>query len=556
MKHLLFPTLLVAIAMTSCGSKPAEPEPSTQKMVVYQLLPRYYGNDNLTNTFAGTLGDNGCGKMNDITAEALASIKELGVTHVWYTGIIQHATNGDYTAYGVPYQTPDVVKGQAGSPYSISDYYSVCCDLAVDPARRMEEFDALVNRTHEAGMKVMLDFIPNHVAREYHSVMGVADDFGAHDDMTKAFDPQNNFYYIPGEDLDLRPILVKTMYRESPAKASGNDVFSSVPSKDDWYETIKLNYGVDYSDGSKHFDPIPDTWNKMVDILLYWAAKGVDGFRCDMSEMVPVEFWHYAIDSVKTVHPDLVFVAEIYNPKSYVSYVEEGGFDYLYDKVELYDSIRAVVEGRRPASIIASVFDLPTYNTSVASHMLNFLENHDEQRIASDFFGKSPQAGIPALAVSALCNNNPFMIYYAQELGEESMDAEGYQGADGRTTIFDYWGLEKMKQFRAVGYQGNKLEPAMKHVRDQYVKLMKVATTSDAALNGEFIDLYKYNNESPCFNTDVVYAFARKSAKETMIVAANFSDKSQTVEIKTGDITKDGVVKGVIEPYNYILIVE
>ena len=556
MKNYFIPSLLASLVLCSCSNKTEEPLPSNEKMVVYQMIPRIYGNDNLTNKFAGTYAENGSGKMNDVTPEALASIKELGVTHVWYTGILQQGTKTDWSEYGVPRQNPDIIKGEAGSPYAISDYYGVNCELAVDPAKRMEEFEALVKRTHEAGMKVMLDFIPNHVAREYKSVMGVAEDFGASDDVTKAFDPQNNFYYMPGQELDMSNILNKTTYKESPAKASGNDVFTNKPSVDDWYETIKLNYGVDYTDGSKHFDPIPSTWNKMVDILKYWAAKGVDGFRCDMVFMVPVEFWNYAIAAVKADYPNQVFVAEIYDPTIYVSYVEEGGFDYLYDKVELYDTIRTVVDGRRPASIIASVFDLPTYNSSAATHMLNFLENHDEQRIASDFFGKSAQAGIPALAVSALCNSNPFMIYYAQELGEESMDAEGFQGADGRTTIFDYWGLKKLKDFRAVGYDGSKLAPEIKTIRDQYIKLMKVATTSDAALNGEFIDLYKYNKENPCLNTDVVYAFARKSAKETMIVAANFSDEPQTVEIKTGDITKDGVVKGVIEPHNYILIVE
>lgn len=556
MKIYFISSLLASLVFCSCSNKTEEPLPSNEKMVVYQMIPRIYGNDNLTNKFAGTYAENGSGKMNDVTPEALASIKELGVTHVWYTGILQQGTKTDWSEYGVPRQNPDIIKGEAGSPYAISDYYGVNCELAVDPAKRMEEFEALVKRTHEAGMKVMLDFIPNHVAREYKSVMGVAEDFGASDDVTKAFDPQNNFYYMPGQELDMSNILNKTTYKESPAKASGNDVFTNKPSVDDWYETIKLNYGVDYTDGSKHFDPIPSTWNKMVDILKYWAAKGVDGFRCDMVFMVPVEFWNYAIAAVKADYPNQVFVAEIYDPTIYVSYVEEGGFDYLYDKVELYDTIRTVVDGRRPASIIASVFDLPTYNSSAATHMLNFLENHDEQRIASDFFGKSAQAGIPALAVSALCNSNPFMIYYAQELGEESMDAEGFQGADGRTTIFDYWGLKKLKDFRAVGYDGSKLAPEIKTIRDQYIKLMKVATTSDAALNGEFIDLYKYNKENPCLNTDVVYAFARKSAKETMIVAANFSDEKQTVEIKTGEITKDGVVKGEIAPHDYLLIVE
>lgn len=525
------------LALSACTTKPAEEETvSNEKIVVYQLVPRIFGNSNLNNKFAGTYVENGCGKLVDITDEALASIKELGATHIWYTGVIQQATKTDWSEYGLPRQSADVVKGEAGSPYAIVDYYAVSADLATEPAKRMEEFEALVERTHNAGMKMLIDFIPNHVAREYHSVMDLAEDLGATDDRSKAFDAQNNFYYIPGESLDITGIIKQPEYSETPAKASGNDVFTNKPNDGDWYETVKLNYGVDYSDGSKHFDPIPSTWFKMTDILLYWAGKGVDGFRCDMSEMVPVEFWHYAIAKVKEQFPGTLFVAEIYNPKSYVSYVEDGGFDYLYDKVELYDSIRAVVEGRRPASIIASVFDLPTYNSSVATHMLNFLENHDEQRIASDFFGKCPQAGRPALAVSALCNANPFMVYYAQEFGEPSMDAEGYQGADGRTTIFDYWGLERMAKYKEANYDVGQLPVDWQVIRSRYTDLLNIAKTSDAALNGKFIDLYKYNKDNEGFDSDAIYAFARQSEKETMVVLANFSNESREVAVKTGDL--------------------
>lgn len=546
--------IVASLLLCSCAKTVEKPQAIKQKIVIYQAVPRIFGNDNLTNKFGGTLEENGCGKMNDFTSEALGSIKCLGVTHVWYTGIIQQATKTDWSKYGVPTQNPDVVKGEAGSPYSISDYYSVSCDLAEDPAKRMEEFDSLVARTHDCGMKVIIDFIPNHVARQYETIVGdKTEQLGINDDTTVEFSPNNNFFYMPGQSLDLSAIIANSTYSEEPAKASGNDVFSNKPRVDDWYETIKLNYGVDYRDGSEHFDPIPSTWIKMSDILLYWAGKGVDGFRCDMSEMVPVEFWHYAIARVKETYPEILFVAEIYNPKSYVSYVDDGGFDYLYDKVELYDSLRAVVEGRRPASIISSVFELPTYNSLVKDHMLNFLENHDEQRIASKFFGGSPEAGRPALAVSALCNNNPFMIFYGQDLGEPSMDAEGFQGADGRTTIFDYWGLERMAALKHANYDIAGLPDSLQSIRGYYEKVMNLATTSHAVKYGTFVDLMPYNKDNETFDQNTMYAFARVSELETVIVVANFSKEEKTTTLKLDGKISDKELTATIAPQDIMV---
>lgn len=336
----------------------------------------------------GDLRTNGCGKMDDFTKQALHAIKKMGATHIWYTGIIAHATQTDYTAYGIPKDHPAVVKGKAGSPYAIKDYYDVDPDLAVRPEKRMEEFAALVERTHESGLKMIIDFVPNHVARQYHSLAKPAGtkDLGENDDKTQAFSPNNNFYYIPGQALggDLNLYDAEAgRYEEMPAKATGNNRFDATPNVNDWYETVKLNYGVDYIGNTGcHFDPIPDTWHKMKDILLFWAARGIDGFRCDMAEMVPCEFWGWAIPQVKAVYPNLIFIAEVYNPNEYRNYIFNGHFDYLYDKVGLYDALRAVTCGYASATSITSCWQSVN---DIWSHMLNFLENHDEQRIASDF---------------------------------------------------------------------------------------------------------------------------------------------------------------------------
>ena len=559
MKNIvLSAALLAALACTSCATKPtptADADATQGKIVIYQMMVRVFGNDNTTNIYNGTREQNGCGRMSDITPEALQSIRRLGCNYVWYTGILQQATKTDWSQYGLPRQTAAVVKGNAGSPYAICDYYAVSADIADDVNHRTEEFEALVQRSHDAGLKVVMDFVPNHVAREYHSIScpeGV-EDLGAGDKTDEAFNLNNNFYYFPGQTLVWNEVKDESAkakkntknadsYVEKPAKVTGNDVFGAVtPSPYDWYETIKLNYGVDYkADGTRvkaweNADgtiTIPSTWVKMSDILLYWCSKGVDAFRCDMSEMVPYEFWHYGIGRVKEQYPDVLFIAEIYNPRVYEDYIVTGGFDYLYDKVELYDSIRSVVEGHRPVDAIEACLTLPTYtNPKVSGHMLNFLENHDEQRIASDFFGKNPQAAIPALYVSALINGNPYMHYFAGELGEPSMDAEGFQGADGRTTIFDYWGLERQKAWKQVGWDETRLPAEYRAIRARYEEVLRLAQR-DAAVNGSTTDL-----TTPEMKAAGVFAFQRTSPSDQLIVIANFSDAPFSGSLQGHDFT-------------------
>ncbi|MCR4993950.1 MAG: alpha-amylase [Bacteroidales bacterium] len=505
------------------------------KPVIYQVFTRLFGNDKNVNIHNGDKSQNGCGTMAAFNTKALTEIKRLGATHIWYTGIIEHATQTDYSAHGMMHDHHAIVKGKAGSAYAIKDYYDIDPDLATSVPARMKEFQLLVKRTHAAGLKMIIDFVPNHVARQYHSDScpeGI-EDLGAADDTTKHFSPQNNFYYFPGEalhaDFDLQQDECAP-YSEQPARATGNDVFSSFAHHDDWYETVKLNYGVDYVNGrTTHFDPVPSTWQKMLDILLFWAAKGVDGFRCDMAEMVPSEFWGWAIPQVKEQHPDIIFIAEIYGPDAYRRYIEEGGFDYLYDKVGLYDTLRAVTCGNANAEAITYCWQAVD---DIRPHMLSFLENHDEQRIASDFFAGNAERAHSAMIVAATFSTGPVMIYFGQELGERGMDDEGFSGRDGRTTIFDYWTVNTISRWRNRGaFDDRKLTPEEVDNRRFYATLLNLCATDSAITKGQFYDLMYVNPSSETFNPHRQYAFLRHYKGRTLLIVANFDDKDVSVDV-------------------------
>ena len=499
-----------------------------QKIIIYQVLPRLYGNRNLTRKPNGTIEENGCGKLNDFTDKELNNIRQKGITHVWYTGVIRHATKTNYTAYGIPRCHPAVVKGQAGSPYAISDYYDIDPDLAVDINSRMAEFEALVARTHKAGMKVVIDFVPNHVARQYKSlfqpegVKGLGDD----DDITQGFSPQNNFYYCPGEQfspyLDLYSGETEP-YHEEPAKATGNDHFDSRPGRNDWYETIKLNYGVDYyAGGIGFFNPVPDTWSKMLAILEFWASKGVDAFRCDMAEMVPSAFWAWALGKLKAKHPEVKIIGEVYNPSLYRTYIASG-FDYLSDKVGMYDTLRSIVCSGQSSTAITGAWQA---TDDIADQMLYFLENHDEQRVASDYFAGCPFKAVPALAVSLLLRRNPFMLFEGEEYGEKGMDAEGFSGRDGRTTIFDYWSIDTL--CRASKFQ---LTPEETRLAQIHTSLISIARNEPAISEGKCFDLMYANPWSDSFNPHRHYTFLRSTSNTLLLVLANFDSQSASVRI-------------------------
>lgn len=524
------------------------------KDVIYQVFTRLFGNVHTTNKPWGTIEENGIGKFNDFTDKALNEIKDLGVTHIWYTGVPHHDVIRDYTKYGISNDDPDVVKGRAGSPYAVKDYYNVNPDLAENPANRLEEFGALIERTHKAGMKVIIDIVPNHVARNYQSVSNPegVEDFGASDDKTKTYDVNNNFYYNPGEEFQVpeflngyQPLggdkhpLSDRKFKEVPAKWTGDGSRSSQPHFNDWYETVKVNYGVspdgrkdfnelpegfDNKDYKVHFEfwkdkTVPNSWIKFRDIALYWLDFGVDGFRFDMAEMVPVEFWSFMNSSIKTKNPKAYLLAEVYNPSLYRDYIKKGKMDYLYDKVQLYDTIKHIMQGHGSTDHIPYIQeDLK----DIEHHMLHFLENHDEQRMASPEFAGNAEKGKPAIVVSATISTSPTMIYFGQEVGEPGAEDAGF-GRPSRTSIFDYVGVPTLQRWvNDKQFDGGNSTEKEKDLRDFYKRLLNF-TINSSALAENYHDIHQFNRHNTEWYNDQVLSFLRWSENEKLIIISNFN---------------------------------
>ncbi len=497
---------------------------------IYQLFPRLFGNKNTQCVKNGSISENCCGHFADIDNNALKALSDLGFSHIWLTGVLRHATQTGYDNVGLEPNHPDITKGKAGSPYAITDYYDIDPDLATNPSERMAEFEQLVDRIHSHGMKVIIDFVPNHLSREYHSLNSEAPQFGTNDNTSMAFSPNNNFYYCVGQSLNVPCVINPDCpYVENPAKATGNDVFRPNPSINDWYDTIKLNYGVDYSNGSRHFGLIPDTWGKMLNIVEYWCYKGVDGFRADMASMVPVEFWRWLIANVKSNY-QTVFLAEIYQPELYEEFLG-AGFDYLYDKMGFYNIVESVLMENAPASSISDIWkNLNGHDDK----MLRFLENHDEKRLASPHFLGDADVARPAMALAALMNRNPLMIYNGQACGEAALGQQGYSGDDGRTTIFDYYNMPDLQKWTNEGkYDTSLMNEKQRGLFDFYAELLKLRNTNEAFSMGDFYDLMWCNPWYSHFDPQFVYAFLRYTKGQKALVVVNFNRyESRTVQVR------------------------
>jgi len=558
-KHaqLLLVVTILSASFTQAQNKPnmtqVLPESKPKKAVVYQVFTRLFGNKNTTNKPWGTIEENGVGKFNDFTDKALQEIKKLGVTHVWFTGVPHHDVIRDYTKYGISNDDPDVVKGRAGSPYAVKDYYNVNPDLAVNPAKRLQEFEALIKRTHANGLKVIIDIVPNHIARNYHSLSnpkGVKD-FGADDDTSVEYKRDNNFYYIPGKAFEVptsdtyKPLngeknpLIDGKFKEFPAKWTGNGSREAKPDINDWYETVKVNYGIK-PDGSKDFPElpegfdkkdfkahyeywqgkdVPDSWKKFRDIALYWTKKGVDGFRYDMAEMVPYEFWSYMNAAIKMQDSDAFLLAEVYNPKEYRNYINLGLMDYLYDKVETYDHLKAVIQGN---ALPDALSDIQSNMIDIEHHMLHFLDNHDEQRLASAAFAGTPEKGKPLMVISATISTSPTMIYFGQEVGEPGNEDAGF-GKPTRTSIFDYIGVPHHQRWMNGGkFDGGQLTESEKALRDFYARLLNF-TIKSSAMMGKYQEIQTVNRKDTKDYDPGLYSYVRWDNKEKLIIIANCS---------------------------------
>ena len=448
-------------------------------MIIYQLFPRVYG----------ATPTKRCGTFSDITDDEIDRIKSLSVSHIWLTGVIRHSGWRD--------TNPVVTKGEAGSPYAIVDYYDIDPDLADNEANRMEEFEKTVERIHSHGLKVIIDLVPNHLAREYKG------------DFT-----DENFYVLPNQKF-VAPTENSSDYYEFPAKATGNDVFSPTPSLNDWYDTVKLNY------------TNRDTWHKMLRIMQFWCGKGVDGFRCDMAEMVPVDFWRWMIAEVRKSFK-IIMIAEIYQPQLYRSFME-AGFDYLYDKVGLYNTLENIYRYGQRADTISDVWK---NLNGLDDNMLRFMENHDEVRLASRFFMQKPENAFPFVALSALLNRGPFMIYNGQEYGEDAADSD-----NGKTSIFDY----------------NYLKIKNLQIFDFYKKIMRFRESHPAIMRGAFYDLMWANPWYNNFDPQYVYAFLRYYGDDKLLIVINFNlNEGRNVTVAIPDDARR-LVGGCNEKYDLVL---
>ena len=557
---IFFTSFFTVAQPNTANKRDLYPTSIKQKTVVYQVFTRLFGNTNTTNKPWGTIEENGVGKFNDITDKALQEIKDLGVSHIWYTGVPHHAVIRDYTQYGISNDDPEVVKGRAGSPYAVKDYFNVNPDLAVNPTNRLQEFEDLIARTHKAGLKLIIDIVPNHVARKYegkNNPNGVRD-FGADDNVSLEYHRDNNFYYIPNTHFEIpegiTPLsgeiypLIDGTFAEFPTKWTGNGSRMAKPDKNDWYETVKVNYGI-RPDGTKDFPTllagfetkscqeyfvfwkdkeVPSSWKKFRAIAEFWLAKGVDGFRYDMAEMVPYEFWSYMNSAIKVQRPDAFLLAEVYNPKEYRNYIHFGKMDYLYDKVELYDKLKEIVQGKSSTDPIS---DIQNGLADIEHHMLHFLDNHDEQRLASPEFAGSAENGKPLMVVSATISTSPTMIYFGQEVGEAGNENGGF-GSHSRTSIFDYVGVPNHQRWMNNGkFDGGKLTPSEKLLRDFYKRVLNF-TLKSSALVGDFKEIHSANKNTTKGYLPEVYSFVRWSNNQKLIVVANFSSsKSSQFEL-------------------------
>ncbi len=422
------------------------PKPA-RAVTIYQVAPRTYAAQGNGAALAG--------KLSDMTTDRLREIRDLGIDYLWLTGVLEHAARAQ--------TDPDVVKGEAGSYYAIYDNWDVSSEIGT-----MADFEAVIERAHSVGLRVLIDFVANHTARLHRTDVVCKQhlDFGRGDRTEVAFDRDNNYYYMPNTsftpptqtgsagsdgafDTD---IFTPGIQLESPARVTGNDIVSPNPPISDWFETVKLNYGWDLINKRANYSPRPRTWNQMIDVARYWVEKGVDGFRVDFAHAVPIEFWRTFAAELKAVQPQVFLLAEAYETDyrmklpGFTFYdMLDAGFDSVYNSA-MYWAMHNQVQ--RPGDMRSAV---PNRSPALAANIVNrgfqftqYLENHDEERVASRTFapwiGERAQRAELGLAYTAYLGLMPgnLLMHGGQELQEDASVFGSYAGDNGKTSIFDY----------------------------------------------------------------------------------------------------------------------
>ncbi len=496
-------------------------------VVIYELPVRTY--------LAKGAHEENTGKLSYLTIEVLKEIKELGVDYIWIAGILENANP--------KIVDPDVVKGDAGSFYAIYDNWDISSQVG-----NLDEFDALIERAHSIGLRVLIDFIPNHTARVHKTDVVCKEeiDFGKGENPNENFSLDNNFYYLGSNSTFVPPktslpgvdgffdmdIFMPGIQFESPARVTGNNVLSALPQYHDWYETVKLNYGLNLFSDGKPFIGASKTWKQMLDVAIYWLNKGVDGFRVDVTHGVAVEFWYYFINEVRKVQPNAFFVAEAFeeDPIKSTGFSLEKLFDAGFDSVlngPMYWNLRR-------QALLSQNMNSSTYYHSPGSRksildngysFTHYMGNHDEVRLASSFFAPSLESrvdrawlGLAYSIYAALLPGN-FLIHGGDEFQEEASLPGVFGGYDGRTSIFDF---VYQPQTRTWLYEER--PHWMINFREMYRRLFSLKkripfNIKHSTSNPTFIDLMKINDSKNI--SKWVSAYVRFFNNERYLVVMN-----------------------------------
>jgi glycosidase len=530
-----------------------------ERPVIYQLLVRTFGNTKSKRKLGGTLEESGCGKFRDINDAALAAIRGMGFNHIWLTGVLEQASGTDYP--GRPADPPEILKGIAGSPYAIRDYFDVCPDYAEEPENRIAEFRELLARCGRHGFRTIIDFVPNHVARSYASDVKPELSFGEGDRRDVFFDRDNHFYYLneshPGGGPPLKlPVGTGLFAPETEfGRVTGNNSVSWSPTINEWYETVKLNYGHDFTTGrgTGHLpgpdaaaEDVPRTWRTMDAIIAYWQEMGVDGFRADMAHMVPMEFWRWMMKRARARDAKVFFIAEAYDgdpakmtDADVLDELWKAGFDGAYEH-PTYKILQGIYECGKWANDI----DGETFGGARFHQCVRYIENHDEVRVANPqhWGGVGMGAGKPAAAVMFGMSRAAILLYSGQEIGEPAIGAEGFSGDHGRTSIFDYTAMpEFQKWFNGGKCDGAKLSPEQKALRKWYGDLFAILR-EPAFTAGDFYGLNHANKGNPLFGRvggetcsgHWLYAFLRRdpASGQAFLCLANFHPTETLAEVR------------------------